>query len=82
MLDAAAARRAQAGESRPDLAGELALMQDDRSRLAQELDASVARQRRLAEANREVSARLGRIGGALALALEPAPGDDAGGAED
>ncbi len=58
QLDAASTRRAEAEASRSDLAEELAVMQDDRSRLAVELDAALARSRRLDIASGDAKARL------------------------
>ena len=57
-LESAADRRLKAAGSTDTLAAELALMQDDRARLAGELDAAMARAERLAQANREVDKRL------------------------
>ena len=58
QLDAAATRRAEAEAGRSDLAEELAVMQDDRSRLGVELDAALAQVRRLDVANTDARARL------------------------
>lgn len=60
QLDAAAARRAESDAARANMDEELAVMQDDRSRLAVELDAALSRTRALAQANDEASARLAR----------------------
>jgi chromosome segregation ATPase len=57
-LDAASERRAQADALRTNLEDELAVMQDDRSRLAAELDGAIARARSLELANDEVARRL------------------------
>ncbi len=61
-LEAAAARRAQADAARLNLEDELAVMADDRARLAQDLDGALARGHSLARANGEVAGRLARIG--------------------
>ena len=57
-LEASAARRAQADAARANLEDELAVMGDDRSRLAAELDGALARSKLLAAANDEVAQRL------------------------
>ena len=59
-LESAVARRAEADAGRADLDLEFSLLQDDRSRLATELDAALARARGLLTANAQVSARLDR----------------------
>lgn len=79
-LEAAAERRAAADSRRADLEEELAVMQDDRSRLATELEGALARARKLDEANAEVARRLAATGATIrsALGLEPAPEQVAG----
>ena len=62
FLDAAASRRADTAAMRGDLESELAVMQDDRARLAQELDSAIARARQLESANAEVARRLEHVG--------------------
>ncbi|HXN88481.1 MAG TPA: DUF4164 domain-containing protein [Methylocella sp.] len=57
-LDAASERRAKADALRANLEDELAIMQDDRSRLAVELDGAIARSKSLELANDEVARRL------------------------
>jgi chromosome segregation ATPase len=57
-LDAASERRAKADALRANLEEELAIMQDDRSRLAVELDGAIARSKSLELANDEVARRL------------------------
>ena len=57
-LDAASERRAKADALRTNLEDELAVMQDDRSRLAVELDGAIARAQSLELANDEVARRL------------------------
>ncbi|MGH6848384.1 MAG: DUF4164 family protein [Methylocella sp.] len=72
-LDAASERRAKADALRTNLEDELAVMQDDRSRLAVELDGAIARAKSLELANGEVSRRLNAasavIRGVLAEAM-------------
>ena len=57
-LEAADERRAAADRMRADLEEELAVMQDDRARLAAELDGALATNRALALANADVANRL------------------------
>jgi chromosome segregation ATPase len=72
-LDAASERRAKAEALRTNLEDELAVMQDDRSRLAVELDGATARATSLELTNDEVARRLSgasaEIRGVLAEAL-------------
>ncbi len=72
QLEAAAERRARADAARGDLEEELAVMQDDRSRLAQDLDAALARSRSLAHANAEVLRRLERVSATIRSVLPDA----------
>ena len=64
-LEAAADRRAEAEAARADAVAEFAVLQDDRSRLAVELDAALARARGLDRAVDDVSGRLDRAGATL-----------------
>jgi predicted nucleic acid-binding Zn-ribbon protein len=57
-LERAADRRVRHDEARANEQEEYALMQDDRSRLAVELDAAVDRSRALESANSEAAKRL------------------------
>lgn len=57
-LEAASARRASRSEQTGDMETELALMRDDRAKLAAELDAEVARANTLDTVRNDVSARL------------------------
>jgi hypothetical protein len=57
-LDAALDRRLEADHSGATVATQLHALGADRSRLASELDAATAHNRRLEDANREVSRRL------------------------
>ena len=69
QLEAAAQRRAQADAARANLEEELAIMQDDRSRLAVELDGAMARGNTLAQANDEVARRLLRVSATISAVL-------------
>ena len=59
-LDAAAERRRDSDESVAALGEQLHVLDDDRARLAGELDHAAARTRILETANREVAARIDR----------------------
>jgi len=65
QLGAASGRLAQTGAEKADLEQALAFMQEDRGRLAQELDAAVFRARTLDLANEDVAKRLSEAGGVL-----------------
>src|ERR1700721_509485 len=56
-------------DTRASTQEEFALMQDDRSRLAVELDAAVDRSRALESANSEAAKRLGRAAGGVRRVL-------------
>jgi hypothetical protein len=58
VLEAASARRAESDRSKSTLETELALMQDDRARLAVELDAALAAGSRLDATTQELARRL------------------------
>jgi len=68
-LEAASERRASVDRLRVDQEEALSVMQDDRSRLANELDGALARVRRLDEANGEAMRRLHSAGAALRALL-------------
>lgn len=68
-LDAAAERRAKADALRANLAEELAVLQDDRSRLAVELDGAIARSNALELANEEVGRRLNQASAEIRAVL-------------
>lgn len=70
QIEAAAERRAIADRVRADLEEELAVMQDDRARLAVELDGALARARTLTQATEEVSRRLDRAADTVAGVLD------------
>ncbi|MBV8565333.1 MAG: DUF4164 family protein [Methylobacteriaceae bacterium] len=79
MLEAAEARRAQAEAERANLEEEYAVMQDDRSRLAVELDGTIARNKALATANGEVARRLERASATIRAVLDTIePAEEAG----
>jgi len=73
-LEAAAERRARTDASRSNIDEEFAVMQDDRTRLALELDAAMARNKALAAANSDVALRLERASAtirAVVATIEP-----------
>jgi hypothetical protein len=57
-LEAAAERRREADRGKDDLAAQVHALDDDRSRLAADLDAAVARSRSLETASRDIGKRL------------------------
>jgi chromosome segregation ATPase len=60
QLEAASERRAKMAAQRSDIEEEFAVLQDDRARLAVELDGAVARSQSLELANNEVARRLAK----------------------
>ena len=64
-LEAAVERRLRSRFASRDAEAEFAMMQDDRARLAVELDAALDAQRTLAEANVAASERVSRAAGAI-----------------
>lgn len=72
MLEAAVERRARLDAKRGDVDDELALMQDDRARLAVELDGALERNRTLETANAEAAKRLAQASAALETLIERA----------
>jgi hypothetical protein len=62
--------------ARPEIEAELAVMQEDRARLAQDLDAALARGARLDAALKETDERLARAMGEIGAALDAAPDRD------
>ena len=64
-LEAAVERRARRDQLRADADAEFAMMQDDRARLAVELDAALDAQRALAEANAAAMERISRAAGTI-----------------
>jgi hypothetical protein len=69
-LDAALDRRQVADKGDVSRAAELQALGSDRSRLASELDAAVARTRRLEATNREIAQRLDSAMGTIRQVLE------------
>ncbi|HEY1941558.1 MAG TPA: DUF4164 domain-containing protein [Roseiarcus sp.] len=65
LLEAAVERRVRLDAKRGDADEELSLMQDDRARLAVELDGALNRTRTLEAANAEAAKRLAQAGDAL-----------------
>ncbi len=78
LLDAAATRRLEAERRRGDLETELQIMQDDRARLAVELDGTMARLHRVEAAANDVSRRVERAVGAIRDVLGRADSNGAG----
>jgi predicted nucleic acid-binding Zn-ribbon protein len=80
LLEASVSRRLEAEKRRGDLETELQLMQDDRARLAEELDGALTRLHRFEAATDDVSRRvrhaIGSVQTVLAQAgqLEPEEG--------
>ena len=70
MLEASAARRAQSDAERRDLDEELVLMQDDRARLAVELDRVQTRAETLDQAADAAAIRLREAGAAIGAILD------------
>ena len=73
-LEAAAERRARREAALSDAEAEFAVMQDDRARLAVELDAALDAQRKLGEANSAAMERIGRAAATLERWLSPREG--------
>ncbi|MCI0599547.1 MAG: DUF4164 domain-containing protein [Beijerinckiaceae bacterium] len=73
-LDAAAERRATADALRANLAEELAVMQDDRARLAVELDGAIGRAKALELANDEATRRLSHASAEIRAVLAEVAG--------
>ncbi len=77
LLEAAATRRLEAERRRGDLETELQIMQDDRARLAVELDGTVARLHRVEAAASDVGRRVERAAATIRGVLERAEGNGA-----
>jgi chromosome segregation ATPase len=76
VLETAAARRLEAERSRADLETELQIMQDDRSRLAVELESASARLGQVEAAAQHVGGRVHQAIGSIREVLsraDPAP---------
>jgi Domain of unknown function (DUF4164) len=72
LLEAAVERRVRLDARRGDSDEELSLMQDDRARLAVELDGALSRNRALEAANAEAAKRLAHASAALERLIERA----------
>lgn len=72
LLEGAIERRLRQEEAQGDSKEELALMQDDRARLAVELDSALESNRGLLAANEEAARRLAQAGAAIRAVLERA----------
>jgi hypothetical protein len=72
LLEAALERRARLDAKRGDADEEFALMQDDRARLAVELDGALGRNRALEAANAEAAKRLAHASAALEKLIDQA----------
>ena len=72
LLEVAVARRLEAERRRGDLETELQIMQDDRARLAVELDSASARLARKEAATADIGRRVHRAAGAVREVLERA----------
>ena len=70
LLEAAMERRARQEDARGDAQEELALMQDDRARLAVELDGALDRNRGLLAANIEAARRVEKASATIRAILE------------
>jgi hypothetical protein len=77
LLEAAIERRLRQDSAQGDAQEELALMQDDRARLAVELDGALDRNRGLLSANNEAAKLLGRAGAAVRMVVERLGGEPA-----
>ena len=78
QLEAAARRRTEAERGRANLETELTLMQDDRARLASELDGAMSRLGAVESAAADVDQRLERamnVVGAVIARATPEPAD-------
>jgi hypothetical protein len=75
LLEAVVARRLEAERRRGDLETELQIMQDDRARLAVELDGTVARLHRIEAAASDIGRRVERAAGAIREVLGRAEGN-------
>jgi predicted nucleic acid-binding Zn-ribbon protein len=78
LLEAAVTRRLEAERRRGDLETELQIMQDDRARLAVELDGTVTRLHRFEAAANDVGRRVERAAGTIREVLARAEGNGAG----
>ena len=72
MMEVAVTRRLEAERSRADLETELQIMQDDRARLAVDLESSSRRVETLEATTRDVEQRVSRATAAVRAVLEEA----------
>jgi hypothetical protein len=77
LLEAAVTRRLEAERRRGDLETELQIMQDDRARLAVELDGAMARLHRVEAATSDIGRRVERAAGAIREVLGRAGANEA-----
>lgn len=70
LLEATAARKLEADRSKATLETELALMQDDRARLAVELDAALARSSRLDGVTDDLARRIDNAIGSVRAVID------------
>ncbi len=77
LLEAAVSRRLAAERTRADLETELQIMQDDRARLAVELDGASNRLNRVEAAAEDVGRRVGRAISAIEEVIAHAPASHA-----
>ena len=78
LLEASVTRRLEADDKSGDRETELALMQEDRARLADELDAASARLARMTATTDDVERRLDRVIGTVQGVLHRRPRDEQG----
>lgn len=76
LLEATVARRLETDRSKGTLETELALMQDDRARLAVELDGALARANRLEDTAGELAERIDRAIFSVRAVLDTGPQPD------
>lgn len=70
QLETATQRRAALDAQRADLVEEAALLEDDRARLAADLDAASARERALEATQAQIAQRLARAGEAIRAVID------------
>ena len=80
-LESAVDRRREADRDEDELATRIQALGADRSRLADELDGSLVKTRKLERANREIAERLDAAIGTIRAVLGAEEGADAGGDE-
>ena len=77
LLESTLARRLESDKRRGDLETELQIMQDDRARLAVELDGAITRLHQVEAATSDVGARVRRAIGTIEDVLSAAEAPDA-----